>query len=394
MLSSLTNIPLVEDTLIVKACGLITAIVGKQKQTLHIGVLNRCLDWLLAFIQMHRSVGCCEALCTIQVLFRANSDSLSEISTSQSNKLLNRLSRLLNNAPELQHKSTQYDSCSTKEIQLAAANCLDTCCSRLPTIDSITLNNILTSTIQVIFALQQKDYDDHIFGHLNSALLNICKHVVLSNRSLAIRYVGDLIGAARSFMMFGLPNVIWNRPVCVKISQQAVAEPAVQHRVNAGGKVAKTRKIRTESTRSVKSSTEVPKSNRYFETERFEFAVVSNLSFGQMTSESDFSESEMKSDRKNRHREAQLRFAALSLIGVIGQVWNLFYLLFISIFWLKYKYYHLRHWTLGHFLAIGIHYFQPMNQAQIATLMDYLTLPYAIQILDVASPLCRQPLAS
>lgn len=284
-------------------------------------MLNRCLDWLLAFIQMHRSVGCCEALFTIQVLVRANSDSsLPELSSSQSIKLLARLSRLLNNATELQHKSTHYDSCSTKDIQLAAANCLDTCCSRLPEIESFTLDNILSSTLELLVSLQPDEFDSHIFSHLSAALLNICKHVVLSNRALAVRHVGDLLGAARSFMMYGLPNFIWTRPVRLHVSQQAVAEPPNEQRPNPGGKVAKTRKVRADRARSMNSTSEVTRNDRGFGPERLEFVAVSNKSFGQMTSESDFSESELKSDRKDRHREAQLRFASLSLIGLLGQV--------------------------------------------------------------------------
>lgn len=269
---------------------------------------------------MHRSVGCCEALCTIQVLIRANSDRLSELTSSQSIKLLIRLVRMLNNAKELQHNSPQYDSCSTKDIQLAAANCLETCCSRFATIEPFTLGNILTSTLELLFVMQPDEYDAHIFCHLSTALLTICKHVVLSNRGLATRHVGDLLGAARSFMMYGLPNVAWTRPVRVIVSQQAVAEPADKQRPNQGGKVAKTRKIRADRARSLRSSSEVPNNDRGFGPERLEFATVSTKSFGQMTSESEFSESESNRDRKDRHREAQLRFAALSLIGLVGQV--------------------------------------------------------------------------
>lgn len=271
---------------------------------------------------MHRSVGCCEALCTIQVLVRANSEKISELTSSQNIKLLIRLLRLLNNATELQHKSPQYESCSSKDIQLAAANCLETCCSRLPEIEAFTLGNVMNNTLEVLFSVKPEEYDVHIFCHLSTALLNICKHVVLSNRALTVRHVGDLLGTARSFMMYGLPNFTWTRPVRVNVSQQAVAEPPNEQRVNPGGKVAKTRKIRADRARSLKAaSSEVPNNDRGFGPERLQFAAGGNkATFGQMTSESDFSESELKSDRKDRHREAQLRFAALSLIGLVGQV--------------------------------------------------------------------------
>lgn len=308
---------------------------------------------------MHRSVGCCEALSTIQVLIRANTEALTELTSSQSIKLLIRLSRLLNNAPDLQHNSPHYDSCSAKDIQLAAANCLETCCSRFPTIEPFTLGNVLTSVLEVFASLQPEDYDAHIFCHLSVALLNICKHVAVSNRALTTRHVGDMLGAARSFMMYGLPNFTWTRPVRVNVSQQAVAEPEMLQNAKPGGKIAKTRKIRADRARSMRSASEVPKNDREFGSERLEFAAVSNKSFGQMTSESDFSESEMKSDRKDRHREAQLRYAALSLIGLIGQVSEsqLKCLVYTYIYFHPDK----RRWPRESFSATGTHCFLPTS---------------------------------
>lgn len=317
LFSSLTNIPRTEDTLTVKACGLIVAIVGKQTQTLHIGVLSRCLDWLLAFIQANGSCGCCDAIRTIQVLIRANCETLPELTPRRIQTILSLLLTMLTNPRKMQRTAQKYDSCSSNEMRLAAAHCLETCCARLPTIDAENLTSILNGVLEVLYSQRPDDHEAHAYCMLSATLLNICKHVALADQKLAAQNVGDLLGAARSFIMYGLPDVAWTPPSRVQVSQQAVAaDPPAEPRVNPGGKIAKTRKIRANKARPAKVADEVPGNNR---TMRF-VAEAGNKSFGPITSESDFSESETNRARQDLQRQAQLRFAGLGLVGVVGQV--------------------------------------------------------------------------
>lgn len=95
-------------------------------------------------------------------------------------------------------------------------------------------------------------YTDKIQSFSNSgqkitfitSTLNILHRIASENHEWAEENLGKLLGAAKAYIHYGLPDIIQIRPQKVVISQQSLLEPVVIP-INKGGKVPKTRKLKT-----------------------------------------------------------------------------------------------------------------------------------------------------
>uniref|UniRef100_A0A182SYC3 Uncharacterized protein n=1 Tax=Anopheles maculatus TaxID=74869 RepID=A0A182SYC3_9DIPT len=137
LIESFLNIPVHEDTLVVKACFLIKSLVGRQKIVLPETVTLSLIVWLRKCLERRFYQVACDVLGTLQLLFRRCSDitQLLEIFISNNGILVNVLAD-----PDYRRieprtvSSTLLDQCSPSELYLAAVLCLESiliCCEPL-----------------------------------------------------------------------------------------------------------------------------------------------------------------------------------------------------------------------------------------------------------------------
>lgn len=301
----MASIPIDEDTLITKASYLLTALLHKQRQSLPAPSLHRIIDWLLRAIRKHRAIGLCDTLRAIQALIKANTTT--ELSADLKPSLLALLLSLIQDPSHLSYRSAaaNYESCDPKDVRLAAILCLETLLTIHPmTLDENKAKQVLCTLIPTIYS------SDTVDELMYTAALNVCRSIVALHRIVCMDHIGDLLGAARSFMTYGICSAA-PKPVRVNISQQAVAEPqAAEPAINKGGKVAKSRKSKPRAAKpAVKPALEQ-------NTVDFSGSYTTMM----ITSDSDFSESETSRQRHDGQKKSKLRLAALALIGVLGQV--------------------------------------------------------------------------
>lgn len=300
--------------------------IHKQLQSLSVETIIKTLDWLLKSIRYHRTIGLCESLRAIQSLCKANSANLPLISADKVKTLLILLIGLIENPNHLASKSSadKYEGCIPNDIQLSSVLCLETVIQTASDPDVTQYADILRVVLQLLYAIVPGSGDDCETGTclLRTAALNICRLVCQRQRSLCTANIGELLGAGRAFMMYGLPGAMVSNVCKINVSQQALAEPQMaETTANKGGKVARQRKSKP-NVKPKKPNTPVkPKDpTKYF----VEIAspldnVDCPVGFA-ITSDSDFSESETCRQQQDLQKQTKLRLAALSLIGVLGQV--------------------------------------------------------------------------
>lgn len=354
-----------------KACALIIEIINASaavqpnqkhrqlQQRLPVGLLGRLLDWLLRAISHNGRVALSDVLHTVRLLLVANSaGAVIELSTQQLHAVLQMIHGVLidvDGTTGRRANDDAFDSCAPAEIELSAAVCLESACTHLRLAnlaDSSTAGNeqgmqllgaLLNITVQRLFSDDVQHVDEQYRCACTAARLNACRLLIVAIDSGKTRdnsgasdivelRIGELLGAARSFMRHGLSGVkrIWP-PVRLQVSQQAISEPAMTDTaVNRGGKMAKLRKVVsttsgvTEPRRRRKEKakpTTTGKGGGDFDSEllrmRIDLKAVSLI-----TSESDFSESEANDQLyKLEQKKSLVRLAALLLIDTVAQVW-------------------------------------------------------------------------
>lgn len=215
---------------------------------------------------------------------------------------------LLTNPTKLHDKSLNYENCLPSEILLSTVSCLKTLLNSPIKIDEPELNEIIKHTHNLIFKNAAGKFSEANHCILMASALNICKQVCLRDRQICLKFIGENMGAAKAFMMFGLSDVDHSfHPQKVNISQQTV-EP-VTFNANKGGKVPKARKPGTMFKGRKKA-------NKTSLMEEQKFPGSDNEFNTYTTSDSD-------STDPTRHKqsvEMKLRLNALSLIGAIGRL--------------------------------------------------------------------------
>lgn len=300
--------------------------IHKQLQNLSVETITKTLNWLLKSIRHHRTIGLCESLRAIQSLCKANAAALPLVSAEKVKTLLILLIGLIENPNHLASKSSadKYENCMPYDIQLSSVLCLETVLQTATDPDATQCADILRVALQILYANVPGSGDSSETGTcvLRTAALNICRLVGQRQRFLCTAHIGELLGAGRAFMMHGLPGASVPIVNKVNVSQQALAEPQMaEPTANKGGKVARQRKSKP-NVKPKKPNTPVkPKdpTKSFAETasplDNADFPIAFAL-----TSDSDFSESETCWQRQDLQKQMKLRLAALSLIGVLGQV--------------------------------------------------------------------------
>uniref|UniRef100_A0A182RSQ4 HEAT repeat-containing protein 6 n=1 Tax=Anopheles funestus TaxID=62324 RepID=A0A182RSQ4_ANOFN len=346
LIESFVNIPVHEDTLVVKACFLIKSLVGRQKILLPESTTLALIAWLRKCLERRFYQVACDVLGTLQLLFCRCSDitQLLDFFISNNGILVNVLADPDYRKVEPRTVSSALlDQCSSSELYLAAVLCLESilvCCEPLAVeILEPYLAIVGNALLDLIFKVRPESFTELAYYSLATSTVN-CLRIIATledPNEWTNSQLGRLIGAAKSFIMYGIPDVGKLVPQRVPVSQQGIPEP--QHiPISKGGKTAKTRKTRTHP----KSRKGTPRNNGGGNREQkkatdgdinrqpySEASIVLEWSAKcqppiascYQTSDSDFSENETSSSRAQieRHRTAKLRQSALVLIGTLAQ---------------------------------------------------------------------------
>ena len=155
--------------------------------------------------------------------------------------------------------------------------------------------------------------------------LQILNEIIILNSNFAKTKVAELLGLAKSYMLFGVDakNCFFAKPQKLSVSQQSLYDSAEDIEVvinsdnarNSGGKTPKTRRPRT-----------VVKETRFNgygnDINRNQSSKERGLLFDIKVSDSDVSDSENTTNRIlfERSRKAKIRLAAINLVGNIARL--------------------------------------------------------------------------
>ncbi|XP_058462636.1 HEAT repeat-containing protein 6 [Malaya genurostris] len=333
LVESFVNIPSNEETLIIKACCLIKTLVNRQGIVVPANVAFAQIDWLFKCLERSFYQVVCDVLKTLQILVSYCSEHIvafGEYLLSSNGVLTNLLAD-----PNYRRVKTEneYDSCSPGEIYFATVLCLEALLEASK--DTVEFEKYIPligdSVLSIAFRLKSDILPEPSFYSLMVSVLNCLRLVSIRHDEWLTEHLGQLLGVAKAYMMYGIPGVKQLPPQRIMVSQQGVPEP--QHIPIKGGKVPKARKTnipskskggKADGRRSTaKAGTTWDGFNRQPYSEQslvLELPVpVSNSTNAYRTSDSDFSESETSRAQMERHKLAKLRLSALNLISSISQ---------------------------------------------------------------------------
>lgn len=310
------------------------SILKKQIQTLPVATLTKLLNWLWKFMKHSRGIGLCDALRAITAIVKSNAAIIKDIPEHKLSSWMLLFLELLKAPTHLPNTSQKYEICVPNQILLYTMCCLDTFLQAFPVqleISEKQINDIMHTVIHIIYVTKSSEFGDEYYCQLITSAINICASLSQMFPNLSEKYLGELLGASKAFMLFGLPNISQQQPTKVFVSQQAISEPQISG-PNAlkGGKMAKTRKVKRSGGKGNRPSIHTAEVTEVTDDVNKELIIphvfaqdfgTSHSSFYK-TSDSDFSESE--ASRKNQYvqKQTKLRFSALALIGVLGKVYN------------------------------------------------------------------------
>ncbi|XP_038119587.1 HEAT repeat-containing protein 6 [Culex quinquefasciatus] len=336
LIESFVNIPTAEDTLIVKACCLVKTLVNRQKITLPGNVAVLVISWLLKCLDRCFYQVVCEVLGTVQLLLRHCGDHVgvfADVLVGGNGVLV-----CLLGDPDYKRieRGGNCDRSSSGEIYLAAVTCLEgmlVACEEGGLLEK-QLPLIGDAVLGLAFRVKVDVLPEASFYSLVISTFNCLRLVAVQQEEWLGEHLGQLLGLAKAYVMYGIPGINQLTPQKVMVSQQGVPEP--QHiPMNKGGKVPKTRKTRTPA-KGVKGGRNEGKrpagktGSTWDENSRQPYSEHSlvlepptvtnyNSSNAYRTSDSDFSESESSRVQIDRQKLSKLRLSALTLISTITQ---------------------------------------------------------------------------
>lgn len=229
--------------------------------------------------------------------------------------------------PIKRNKSLNYENCSTVEIKLEAIFCLECITNTQCDIAETTAIEIASVILDWLYnasdvaAFSRKNLCD-----FRTSAINCLRQLVASSVELCETFTGEIIGVAKAFMLYGLPNIADVQPQKIVQSQQSLCDPNAVADTNQsspkGGKVAKTKKLRISKRKETRTQSKRNTSDDHRNVRPLHGLTADdtfNFMSLTLTSHSDFSESDTARERIDRHKDAGLRLAAITLIGLIAQ---------------------------------------------------------------------------
>lgn len=252
MLQALVHIPLTEDTIIVKCARYISQLMKKYTITMQPPLFRQSLRYFVQFISANKFVGLCDALRLLQTLIKNNFKTtenvpLTDDETVELLEICEILMQLIND-PNSMQKTTSciYDGDPAIEIKSSAAFCLEailTFYERIPQLD-MQKESITTVLMALIYSMRYNEFADQNYSTLMRAALSSLRYIGVTDKVWCTEYIGDLLGACLSSMLFGLEQFEYQPAHKLQSSQQAIQDTNRDRKLKTGGKVIKQRKPR------------------------------------------------------------------------------------------------------------------------------------------------------
>lgn len=173
--------------------------------------------------------------------------------------------------------------------------------------------------ISFIYALKSEEFPEKDFLTIATQCINCLKHAVRIESDFSTECIGELLGIAKSFILYAIPDFEHQPPTKIPSSQQAIMEPVPikpTRRVNA---VAKNRKVRKNNSKRRNPERQPEDSYRSYGVSENTVNTLQLPTYSIFrTSDSDFSDNEHNREFANRHKQSKLRLVALGLISHIA----------------------------------------------------------------------------
>lgn len=251
------NIPIAEDTILVKTYCLIVNLLNKRTICLTSQCLNVIVEYLVQFIDTHKYVGVCDALKLLQILIKGQENSNALTTSVSIADLLapnSILLQLIKNPEQLKKSaSCHYDGYSIVEIRLSALFCLEALLSRFDDLTVVLSDEnhlpVLTKILlDILYSAKEDELGHSNYCSLMRSAITSCRYIGFSNKLWCLEQIGDLLGVCVATILFGLPGFSSAVPQIVQSSHQALKanenEGQQQTPNKKGGKIFKARKPR------------------------------------------------------------------------------------------------------------------------------------------------------
>ncbi|XP_055704201.1 HEAT repeat-containing protein 6-like [Phlebotomus papatasi] len=336
LMGAFPKIPPHEDTLIVKACYLLVSLVKKQKIRVPPNIASLNIVWLLKCLEKKFHAVVCDALKAFNVLFLDNVNAIEipyERFLSVDRGLFTKLLKnpKLGNSPELEHeKNTEED------ILQSALSCVETILDSYTEAEAVVkipedyITKLGDIVLRNIYRWELGSLGETHYATFIYRSLNILKILAELHSAWIQDNLGEVLGAARTFMVTGYVEEEWLKPQKVTPSQQILLEPQ-NPSVNKGGKIIRQKKTRKTAQKSHRKN----KKSKNEDTSQFlkpysyeSVSVDCNLGdsseehLTQPTSESELSDSagsKFSQDIRDK-KKYRVRLTAIQLIGTLPKV--------------------------------------------------------------------------
>lgn len=180
--------------------------------------------------------------------------------------------------------------------------------------------NVGQTLISFLFALKQEVFPEKDFIAIATSCLNCLKFVTQIDSDFSSEYIGELLGASKSFMLYSIPDINYQPASKIASSQQAIMDPvSLRPNKRGNGMVPKSRKSRKANKKKPEvTGKQQEESLRSYGMQENSTGFQQFSSFAYRTSDSDYSDNEHNREFVNRHKQSKLRLAALSLVSVIA----------------------------------------------------------------------------
>ncbi|KAL5274864.1 HEATR6 family protein [Megaselia abdita] len=299
-----------DETLVNKSISIISCLVTHKVSLSNID-FKKLINWLFNCLFHNFERNACEILQILQILLERQKNKSSyfwDVFLSTEKKLTTYLSDF---------KNRKEKGC--EEIITAIVCCLD---FLLLIPDDFIFNDklVVLGNVLIELSLSNEIIFKPIIQHLNfvSATLSILRKISSHNIEWAKKNIGYLLGISRAYMLTGIPGMPQLIPKKISISQQNLIDMSELNNVQKGGKLTKTRKLRTKpKIEKHDSITKYGKPN----SKTFEFDCIDNtLNHKELTSDSDFSESDSSKMKNGVNKMTEIRLSALYLIELVVKI--------------------------------------------------------------------------
>lgn len=235
-----------EDTLIVKSACLIIRLLNKNTVRTSTTIFQNLLNYLIQFIQKHKYVGACDALRLMQSIIKNHFKNEQIQIDQEKNELFASIELILNLLNNDDSMVQHYDGDTDIEIKSSAIFCLESILwsyEKCPEIGERFEDAITQALIKLIYSVRFDGMSEKYYCMLMRSTLNAFRYIGYENREWCKEYLGDILGACVSNMLFGLPDIECQPMQKVQSSQQTVSDKQNAN-LKKGGKLIKGRRPR------------------------------------------------------------------------------------------------------------------------------------------------------